>query len=152
MSTRIERVTGVRFNITSFEFSPTQLIGGHIDMAFGNVAETSGHVKAKRARVLANMGEQRLPYYKDVPTLKEQGIDASFTQYRGFIGGPNFPAEAVKFWDEAFAKLVKTREFADFMNKADYIGAYKPSADTKAFVQTYNAELQKDAKFMEENK
>jgi putative tricarboxylic transport membrane protein len=54
MAARIERVAGVKFNITAFEFSPTQLIGGHIDMAFGNTAETSSHVKAKRARVLAN--------------------------------------------------------------------------------------------------
>ena len=152
MATRIARVTGVKFNTTSFEFSPTQLIGGHIDMAFGNVAETSGHVKAKRARVIANVGENRLPYYKDIPTLKEQGIDAAFTQYRGFIGGPNFPAEAVKYWDDAFAKLMKTKEFADFMNKSDYIAAYKSSAETKAFVQGYNAELLKDAKFMDENK
>jgi putative tricarboxylic transport membrane protein len=152
MATRIARVTGVRFNTTSFEFSPTQLIGGHIDMAFGSVAETSGHVKAKRARVLANMGEHRLPYYKDIPTLKEQGIDASFTQYRGFMSGPNFPAEAIKFWDEAFTKLIKTKEFADFANKSDYILAFKSAAETKAFVPGYNDELLKDAKFIDENK
>jgi putative tricarboxylic transport membrane protein len=152
MAARIERVMGVKFNITSFEFSPTQLIGGHIDMAFGNTAETSGHVKAKRARVLANMGENRIPYYKDVPTLIEQGINASFTQYRGFFGGPNFPAEAVKFWQDAFAKLVKTKEFAEFMTKSDYIAAYKTAADTKAFIQGYNAELIKDGKFIEDNK
>jgi putative tricarboxylic transport membrane protein len=152
MSTRIERITGVRFNITSFEFSPTQLIGGHIDMAFGNTIETSGHFKAKRVRVLANMGDNRVPFYKDVPTLKEQGIDASFTQYRGFMGGPNFPVEAVKYWDEAFSKLMKTKEFIDFMNKSDYLPAYKSSAETKTFVQGYNAELLKDFKFMEANK
>ena len=53
---RIERATGIKFNITAFEFSPTQLIGGHIDVAFGNTAETSGHVRGKRARVLASGG------------------------------------------------------------------------------------------------
>ena len=119
MAARIERVAGLKFNITAFEFSPTQLIGGHIDMAFGNTAETSSHVKAKRARVLANMGDTRVPYYKDIPTLAEQGTNASFTQFRGFIGGPNFPAEAVKFWDDAFAKLMKTKEFAEYMKKSD---------------------------------
>jgi putative tricarboxylic transport membrane protein len=93
-----------------------------------------------------------VPYYKDIPTLREQGINASFTQYRGFIGGPNFPVEAVKFWDDAFAKLMKTKEYIEYMNKADYIPAYKSSAETKAFVQGYNAELLKDAKFMDENK
>jgi len=152
MAARIERVAGLKFNITAFEFSPTQLIGGHIDMAFGNTAETSGHVKAKRARVLANMGDTRVPYYKDIPTLAEQGTNASFTQFRGFIGGPNFPAEAVKFWDNAFAKLMKTKEFIDYMKKADYVGAYKNSADTKAFIAGYNAELIKDTKYIEENK
>lgn len=152
MAARIERVAGVKFNITAFEFSPTQLIGGHIDMAFGNTAETSSHVKAKRARVLANMGENRLPYYKDVPTLAEQGFKASFTQFRGFIGAPNLPAEAVKFWEDAFAKLMKTKEFKEYMKKSDYVAAYKTAAETKAFVQGYNAELIKDTKYIAENK
>ncbi len=111
MAARIERATGVKFNITAFEFSPTQLIGGHIAMAFGNTAETSSHVKAKRARVLANMGERRVPYYKDIPTMKEQGYNASFTQVRGFFGGPNYPTEAYNFWQDAFAKLMKTKEY-----------------------------------------
>ncbi len=150
MAVRIERVAGVRFNATAFEFSPTALLGGHINIAFGNTSESQGHVQAKRVRVLANMGDIRLPYYKDIPTLKEQGIDASFTQYRGFVGGANMPAEAVKVWDEAFAKLSKTKEWADFMKKNDYMDAYKNSAQTKTFLQSYNQELLKDLKQMEE--
>ncbi|MEK7374453.1 MAG: tripartite tricarboxylate transporter substrate binding protein [Thermodesulfobacteriota bacterium] len=152
MAARIERVAGLKFNITAFEFSPTQLIGGHIDMAFGNTAETSSHVKAKRARVLANMGETRVPYYKDIPTLIEQGTNAAFTQFRGFFGGPNFPPEAVKFWEDAFAKLVKTKEFNEFMKKSDYVAAYKTAAETKAFIAGYNAELIKDTKYIQESK
>lgn len=152
MAARIERKAGVRFNITAFEFSPTQLIGGHIDMAFGNTAETSSHVKAKRARVLANMGDTRVPYYKDIPTLVEQGTNASFTQFRGFFGGPNFPPEAVKFWEDAFAKLVKTKEFQEFAKKSDYVISYKTAADTKSFVKGYNDELMKDAKYIMESK
>ena len=123
MASRIERAAGVKFNITAFEFSPTQLIGGHIDVAFGNTAETSSHVKAKRARVLANMGERRVPYYKDIPTMIEQGINASFTQVRGFFGGPDFPTEAYNFWQDAFAKLMKTKEYGEFMKKFDVVPA-----------------------------
>jgi len=148
MTSRIERATGVQFTTTAFEFSPTQLIGGHIDMAFGNTAETSSHVKAKRARVLANMGDTRVPFYKDIPTLVEQGINASFTQYRGFFGGPNFPAEAARFWDDAFAKLIKSKEYIDFMNKFDVIPAYKTGAETKAFLVDYVKGLEQDLKHM----
>ena len=152
MAARIERVAGLKFNITAFEFSPTQLIGGHIDMAFGNTAETSSHVKAKRARVLANMGETRVPYYKDIPTLIEQGTNAAFTQYRGFFGAPNLPPEAVKFWEDAFAKLMKTKEFKEFAKKSDYVVSYKTAADTKAFIKGYNDELIKDTKYIQESK
>jgi putative tricarboxylic transport membrane protein len=143
---RIERATGVKFNITAFEFSPTQLIGGHIDVGFGNTAETASHVKAKRARVLAAVAPQRLPYYKDVPTLIEQGVNASFTQYRGFFGGPNFPTEAYNYWQDAFAKLSKTKEYAAFQKKADLVPYYKNGADTKAFLVGYVKDLEQDLK------
>ena len=152
MAVRIERVAGVKLNVTAFEFSPTQLIGGHIDMAFGNTAETSSHVKAKRARVLANMGDKRVPYYKDVPTLIEQGVNASFTQYRGFFAPPNISAEAVKFWEDAFAKMVQTKQFKEFIVKSDVVPSYKSAAETKSFIAGYNEELLKDLKYMQENK
>lgn len=149
MASRIERATGAKFTITSFDFSPTQLIGGHIALAFGSVAETSGHVKAKRARVLANMGTTRVPYYKDIPTMIEQGIPVSFTQYRGFFGGPGFPAEAAKFWDDAFAKLIKTKQYEEFMQKFDVVPSYRTAAETKALITEYVKGLQEDLKHMD---
>jgi putative tricarboxylic transport membrane protein len=149
---RIERAAGVRFNITAFEFSPTQLIGGHISMAFGNTAETSGHIKAKRARALAAVAPHRLPYYKDVPTLIEQGVNASFTQLRGFFGGPGFPTEAYNFWQGAFEKLSKTKEFAEFEKKSDLVPFYKNGADTKAYLADYVRALEEDLKYIEANK
>ncbi len=152
MAARIERAAGVRLNITAFEFSPTQLIGGHIDMAFGNTAETANHVRGKRARVLANMGQKRVPYYKDVPTMIEQGINCSFSQVRGFFGGPNYPAEAYNFWQDAFAKLIKTPQYMEFMKKFDVVPLYKNGAETKAFLVDYVKALQEDLKYMDANK
>jgi putative tricarboxylic transport membrane protein len=149
---RLERAAGVKFNITAFEFAPTMVIGGHIDVGFGNTAETSGHVKAKRARVLAAVSPHRLPYFQDVPTLIEQGVNASFTQYRGLFAGPDYPAEAIRFWDNAFAKMVKTPEFAEFVKKADVVANYKSSAETKIFLDGYIKELERDLKYLQENK
>ena len=149
---RIERAAGVKFNVTAFEFSPTQLIGGHIDLAFGNTAETASHVKAKRARVLANAGMRRVPYYKDIPTMSEQGVNAHFMQVRGFLGGPGYPDEAARFWEGAFAKLIKTPQYVEFMKKIDVAPLYKNGVDTKAFLQDYVKELKEDLKYMEANK
>ena len=98
------------------------------------------------------MGTRRVPYYKDVPTLIEQGIPVSFTQYRGFFGGPNFPAEAFKFWDEAFAKLMQTKQYEEFMTKFDVVPAYKNAAETKAFLVDYVKALEEDLKHMDVKK
>ena len=149
---RLERAAGVKFNITAFEFAPTMVIGGHIDVGFGNTAETAGHVKSKRARALAAVSPRRLPYFKDIPTLMEQGVNTSFTQYRGLFGGPDFPVEATKFWDDAFTKMVKTPEFIEFAKKADVVINYKTSEETKAFLEGYIQELEKDLKYMQANK
>lgn len=150
--TRIERAMGIKFNITSFEFTQTMLIGGHIDVTFGNVAETSGHVKSKRARALASVGTNRVPYYKNVPTLKEQGVNVAISQYRGFFAGPNFPDEAIRFWDDAFAKLMKTKEFAGYMAKSDTIPAFKTAAESKLFLADYIKGLDEDLKYIAANK
>ena len=152
MASRIERATGAKFNITAFEFSPTQLIGGHIDVAFGSTAETASHFKAKRVRVLANMGERRVPYFKEIPTMKEQGIPVSFTQVRGFFGGPGFPTEAYNFWQDAFPKLMKTKQYAEFMKKFDVVPMYMDGAQTKAWLVDYVKALQEDLKHMEVKK
>jgi len=48
--------------------------------------------------------------------------------------------------------LVKTKEFKEFAKKSDYVVSYKTAAETKAFIQGYNAELIKDAKYIQENK
>ena len=152
MAARIERATGAKFNITAFEFSPTQLIGGHIDMAFGSTAETSSHFKAKRVRVLANMGDRRVPFYKDIPTMKEAGIPVSFTQVRGFFGGPNFPTEAYNFWQNAFAKLMQTKQYQEFMKKFDVVPFYQDGAKTKAWLVDYVKGLDEDLKYIQAGK
>jgi putative tricarboxylic transport membrane protein len=152
IATRIERAAGVKFNITSFEFSPTALLGGHIHMAFGNTAETAGHVKAKRIRVLASTAGHRMPAYKDVPTMIEQGVNASFTQLQGFFGGPNFSPEAYSFWQGAFEKLSKTKEFVAFEKKADFVPSFMNGEKTKTFLVDYVKGLQEDLKYIEANK
>ncbi len=152
IAARIERAAGVKFNITAFEFSPTVLLGGHVNVAFGNTGETSSHVASKRIRVLASTAEHRMPAYKDVPTMIEQGVKASFTQLQGFFGGPGFPTEAYSFWQGAFEKLSKSKEFIAYEKKVDFVPFYKNGAETKEFLVGYIKGLEEDLKYIQANK
>jgi putative tricarboxylic transport membrane protein len=146
---RIEKAAGVQLNITSFDKAVVSLLGGHIDMAFDTVAVTLPQVEGGKLKFLATTTQNRIPFLPDVPTLKDLGINASFTQYRGFWGGPGFPEYAVKFWEDAFAKLMETKEWKDFMQRGNMIPTYMTAAETVKFLGPYYEELRQDVKELE---
>ncbi len=141
---RIQKASGATLNITSFNNAAVALLGGHIQLAFGTVNETVGHAEGDKMKLLATVTEKRIPFMPDLPTLKDCGIDTSFTQYRGFWGGPGFPEYARKYWEDAFAKLMETKEWKDFMSKANMVPTYMRSEECIKFLGPYNEELGQD--------
>lgn len=51
----------------------SDLIGGQIDVTFGNVLALLPHIRAGKLRALAVTGDTRSPTMPDVPTVKESG-------------------------------------------------------------------------------
>jgi len=144
---RIGRDAGVEFNIISFGSGgkvTAALLGGHIDMMIGNIEEQLGQVEAKRTRPIATVTEKRIPYFPDLPTAKEQGMNVVYTQVRGFIAPPDFPDYAVKFWEDTFAKLAKTQSYADLMKANFGVEAYTNGQGYKEFLIDYVAAFKQD--------
>lgn len=50
------------------------LIGGHVNVSFATILESSGHVRSGKLRALAVTSEKRSPALPDVPTLAESGL------------------------------------------------------------------------------
>ncbi|MBE3572579.1 MAG: tripartite tricarboxylate transporter substrate binding protein [Moorella humiferrea] len=89
----------------------TALLGGHIDMAWANPSEALAQIKAGKLRALVAASENRLADLTDVPTLKEQGINVTWEQYRGIVAPLGIPQEVVKYWEDVFAKLSDSPEW-----------------------------------------
>lgn len=135
---RIEKETGVEFNIVSFKQGSeafTALLGGHVDFGVGNPAETSGQIEAGKLRVLATLTDKRLPYMPKVPTLKEEGVNVAFYQLRGIWGTKNMPKDAVKYWETVFQKLTQTSSWKKYVEKEMVLDTYMGSADYKKFLE-----------------
>lgn len=91
----------------------TALEGGHIKIASGDAAEMAQHHAAGKIRILAVMSSERLPgVLKDVPTAKEQGVDAEWVVWRGYYVGPQVSDKDYQWWVDTFTKLSKSPEFA----------------------------------------
>jgi len=149
---RVAKASGVEFNIVSFKGggdAAVALLGGHVDASFGNINEQMGQIEAKKVRVLATMSEKRIPYLPDVPTMKEIGINTEFSQIRGFWGAPGFPPSAVQFWEDAFAKLMKTKAFKDQLNATQGVEHFLTHDEFKKFLTKYMDDLSKDVKELE---
>lgn len=91
----------------------TALLGGHIQIYPGDIAEFSGQFDSGKYKVLAVLSDERLPgKFKDIPTAKEQGSDVVWNIWRGFYLAPNITDEQYNYWVDTISKLVNTEEFA----------------------------------------
>jgi putative tricarboxylic transport membrane protein len=91
----------------------TGLLGGSIEVYFGDVGEMVSHLGAGTMRILAVMSPDRLPEpFAEFPTTKELGYDAEWTIMRGYYMGKNVSDEAYNAWAEAFKAVYDTEEFA----------------------------------------
>lgn len=117
---RIEKVAGVQINKVAYGSdgaAATALLGGHVAFVIVNVQEQMGQIEAGKLVPLGTLTEERIPFLPKIPTLKEQGVDVMFQQPRGFWAYKGFPDYAQKFWQDAFAKMVETKAFNDYIDK-----------------------------------
>lgn len=106
----------------------TAALGGHVDVVATVTSNLLPHVQSGKLRLLGISSPRRLGgELAQVPTLKEQGIDAVLANWQGVIGPPKLSAAQVAYWDGVFSRLVKTDEWrADQARnfwESDYLGA-----------------------------
>ncbi|MDI6809558.1 MAG: tripartite tricarboxylate transporter substrate binding protein [Candidatus Eisenbacteria bacterium] len=146
-SHRVVKATGAQLNLVGFGGggpAAVAILGGHVDLGFGNASEQMGQIEAKKVKALGTMTAQRIPFLPDVPTMKEQGINAVFDQPRGFWAPKNFPDYALKFWEEIFFKLTKTKAYQDYLKSLYSTEAYMKHKEAKAYVVDYLKSLKVD--------
>src|SRR4029078_2786027 len=64
------------------------VISGQITMTFSSLPPAVSQIKGGNLKALAVTGNKRVKSLPDVPTLKEQGIDASSTTWQGPVAPP----------------------------------------------------------------
>lgn len=112
------------------------VLGGHVDVISTGLSEIVEQHRAGKARIVAISAPKRLEGEdKDLPTWNEQGIDGTFGHWRGLFGPTGMSAAQVKAWDEALAKVVKSKTWKDGIAKQGWDDAYMPSAEYKAFLE-----------------
>jgi putative tricarboxylic transport membrane protein len=122
----------------------TALLNGSVDVYSAGTAETVEQVKAGKIKVLGITSEERLEgeVLSDFATAKEQGIDETFVNWRGFFGPPNMTEEELAFYEEKFAELNQSAAWDDIRKKYGWNELFMSSEEYKTFLEQEEQEMQ----------
>lgn len=115
----------------------TTLLGGFVQAFTGDISEAKGFADSGDIKILAVLSEDRLPGegFSDIPTAKEQGINAVGANWRGFYGPGHMSEEAYDFWSNAIKTVYDSPEWKDVMAQNGLMPLDKSGADFQAFVK-----------------
>jgi tripartite-type tricarboxylate transporter receptor subunit TctC len=118
----LEEAAKVKFRIVHFDGGAqvfTAVLGGQVDVAFGNVGDIASKMKGTPLRVLMMMDPQRSQFMPDVPTTAELGFPKIISSStRGIFGPKGIPEAILKKLQAVFGESMKHPEHIDKMDKS----------------------------------
>lgn len=121
----------------------TQVVGGHVQAFTGDISEIQGFMESGDLKVLAVLSDERLPgKLADVPTAREQGIDAVAPNWRGFYTPAGISDDAEQYWTTTLDNVYTSDEWQDVMTRSGLMPFHKSGADFDAFVKAQIQDIQ----------
>lgn len=114
----------------------TNLMGGHIEAVITGAGESVGQLgEGSQIRALGVSSPERLGGgLAEVPTYQEQGVDYTFDIWRGIMGTPDMPEEAVTYYQDLFAEMLETDGWQEARDQLGWIDAYQNSEEFGVFL------------------
>lgn len=88
------------------------LLGNQVTCGISGYGEFSEQIKAGNLRAIAISAPERVAGI-DVPTLIEQGVDVTISNWRGVFGAPNIGDDEVKALIDLTTAMVQTKDWKD---------------------------------------
>ena len=118
----LEQAAKIKFRIVHFDGGAhvfTAVLGGQVDVAFGNIGDIGTKLKGTPIRILMVMDPQRSKFVPDVPTTAELGFpNIISSSSRGIFGPAGIPDPILKKVQSVFLEAIKDPEHMDKMDKA----------------------------------
>ena len=121
--------------------SLSAILGGQVSVGINGLAEFAPQIEAGTVRALAISSAERLPGL-DIPTLREQGVDVEFENWRSVVGPPGLSAADRQRMEGAVASLVASAEWQAALAKYRWIDRYLAGPEFTRFVAAEERRVQ----------
>lgn len=111
------------------------LLSGEIAALSTGFSEAVDLADAGEVKIIGVTSDERVSAAPDAMTMKEQGIDTTFVNWRGFFGAPGLPAEKVAAYQDAIAKMYDTPEWEEVRARNGWVNIHNPGDDFKTFLE-----------------
>lgn len=111
------------------------LLSGEIRALSTGFSEAVALAEAGEVKIIGVTSDDRVEAYADAPTMKEQGIDTTFINWRGFFGAPGLPDDKLAAYQDAIAKMYETEEWEAVRARNGWVNIHNSGDDFKAFLE-----------------
>ncbi|AJQ28906.1 tripartite tricarboxylate transporter substrate binding protein [Pelosinus fermentans] len=127
----------------------TNLLGGHVQVAFLTPALANEFVKSGMVRILGVAGEHRLsnPDFANTPTFKEQGLDVVGSSWFGIAAPKGLPIEVKNKLADGFKAMINDPEF---QKNIEQLGLQVTYLDPKESAEKWLKDSQRLTKTVQE--
>lgn len=110
------------------------ILGGRVQFTASGYAEWAEQVDSGQIRVLAVSGEKRLDNV-DAPTIREEGIDLVFSNWRGFVAPPDISDEQRTAITAAFEELHESSAWKERLRLNGQLDAFLAGDEFAKFIE-----------------
>jgi putative tricarboxylic transport membrane protein len=111
------------------------LLSGEIAALSTGFSEAVALSQAGEVKIIGVTSDERVSASPDTKTMKEQGIDMNFVNWRGFFAAPGLPADKLAAYQKAIAAMYDTPEWEKVRAANGWVNIHNSGADFTAFLE-----------------
>ncbi len=117
------------------------LLSGEIKALSTGFSEAVAMAKAGEANIIGVTSDKRVGAFSEAKTMKEQGIDTYFVNWRGFFAAPNLPKNKLNAYQEAIKKMYSTPEWEEVRARNGWENIHNPGDEFMTFLEGQEKEI-----------